>query len=134
MNNNNLIPQAHVLTVDEQSKGGKRSAQVRQERQQLRKVVQDVISGTYTDEDGTILTGSELIGKRLAEVINDVNHKHWFDVIRLIVQITDSDKTEKELELLETQQQQKINNANREEENAEWLDGLSFKNLRLNIE
>lgn len=134
MNNNNLIPQAHKLTVEEQSKGGKRSAEVRAERQQLRKVVQDVISGTYTDEDGTMLTGSELIGKRLAEVINDVNHKHWFDVIRLIVQITDSDKTEKELELLETQQQQKINNANREEENAEWLDGLSIKNLRLNIE
>ena len=134
MNKNNLIPQAHVLTVEEQSKGGKRSAEVRAERQQLRKVVQDVINGTYTEENGEELTGAELIAKRLGEVLNDVNHKHWFDVVQLVVKLTDSDKTEKELELIETKQQHQINKSNRQEEDEEWLDGLSFKNLTLNID
>lgn len=36
MNESNLIPQAHRLTVDEQSKGGVRSGEVRRERKKLR--------------------------------------------------------------------------------------------------
>lgn len=35
-NNDNLIPQAHTLTVDEASKGGIRSGEVRRERKQLK--------------------------------------------------------------------------------------------------
>ena len=35
-NNENLIPQAHVLTVEEQSRAGKRSAEVRRARKTLR--------------------------------------------------------------------------------------------------
>ena len=31
-NNKNLVPQAHVLTVDEQSRGGKQSARKRKEK------------------------------------------------------------------------------------------------------
>ena len=128
MNDNNLIPQAHVLTVEEQSKGGKRSAEVRAQRQQLRNVVQDVINGTYT-EDGEQLTGSELIGKRLAEVLSNTSHRNWFDVVQLVCKLTDSDKTEKELELIETRQQHQIDTVHREEEDEEWLDKLGIKHM-----
>ena len=38
-NKNNLIPQAHVLTVDEQSKGGKKSGEVRRENKMIQEMV-----------------------------------------------------------------------------------------------
>lgn len=40
MNNENLIPQAHVLTVGEQSKGGKASGKARREKKTLRELVE----------------------------------------------------------------------------------------------
>ena len=112
-NSNNLIPQSHELTPEERSKGGRRSAEVRQKRQQLRNIAQAVLNGSYTDEDGQELTGSELITKKLTEVIQDTNHKYFMDVVKLMVQLTDSDKTEKELELSEKQQQSQIDEVER---------------------
>lgn len=43
-NAKNLIPQAHTLTVEEQSKGGIRSAEVRQERKKAREIAEVVLS------------------------------------------------------------------------------------------
>ena len=106
-NNQNLKPQAHVLTAEEQAKGGRRSAEVRQQRQQLRSIAQAVLNGCY-NVDGQEMTGSELITKKLTEVIQDTNHRYFMDVVKLMVQLTDSDKTEKELELSERQQQYQL--------------------------
>jgi hypothetical protein len=40
----NLIPQAHVLTVDDQSKGGKKSAEVRRVRKSFKESFIDELS------------------------------------------------------------------------------------------
>ena len=42
-NEQNLIPQAHVLTVEEQSAGGKKSGQVRREKKTIQKILADLL-------------------------------------------------------------------------------------------
>lgn len=48
-NEQNLIPQAHVLTVEEASKGGKKSAQVRREKKTVQKILNDFLSTSAKD-------------------------------------------------------------------------------------
>lgn len=98
-NSQNLVPKAHTLTVDEQSKGGKRSGEVRRERQRLRGIAQAVLSGTYTDENGEQLTGEQLITKNLIEIISDKNSRYFMDVLKLLISLTNADLTDTECQL-----------------------------------
>ena len=42
-NKDNLIPQAHVLTVEEQSKGGKKSVEARRQKKTVQKILGDFL-------------------------------------------------------------------------------------------
>ena len=48
-NKKNLIPQAHVLTVEEQSKGGKKSVEVRRQKKTVQKILNDFLSTAAKD-------------------------------------------------------------------------------------
>lgn len=48
-NEKNLIPQAHILTVEEQSAGGKKSAQARREKKTIQKILSDLLDGEIKD-------------------------------------------------------------------------------------
>lgn len=48
-NEKNLIPQAHKLTVEEQSAGGKKSAQVRKEKKTIQKILSDLLESDIKD-------------------------------------------------------------------------------------
>ena len=48
-NKENLIPQAHVLTVEEASKGGQKSSQVRREKKTVQKILNDFLSTAAKD-------------------------------------------------------------------------------------
>lgn len=48
-NNKNLKPQAHKLTVEEQSKGGQKSAEVRREKRQLREDMTELLKLPVAD-------------------------------------------------------------------------------------
>lgn len=50
-NKENLIPQAHILTVEEQSKGGKASVESRRERKTFQKLAEAALSAAVQDED-----------------------------------------------------------------------------------
>lgn len=45
----NLIPQAHKLTVEEQSTGGKKSAENKKEQKTVRKLVDDILQKSVTE-------------------------------------------------------------------------------------
>lgn len=51
-NEQNLIPQAHVLTVEEASKGGKASGEARRERKALKEAILAVLSEPVRDKAG----------------------------------------------------------------------------------
>lgn len=48
-NEKNLIPQAHILTVEEQSAGGKKSAEVRREKKTIQKILAELLDGQIKD-------------------------------------------------------------------------------------
>ena len=48
-NEKNLIPQAHILTVEEQSAGGKKSAEVRREKKTVQKILAELLDGQIKD-------------------------------------------------------------------------------------
>lgn len=52
MNNENLIPQAHVLTVEEQSKGGIASGEARRKRKQMRDDLRAMLDSEQKFNDG----------------------------------------------------------------------------------
>ena len=45
-NKDNLIPQAHILTVEEQSRAGKRSGEVRREKAMMKKTLEMMLKET----------------------------------------------------------------------------------------
>lgn len=49
-NEKNLKPQAHTLTVEEQSKGGKKSAQSRKDKKAFKELAKTILSLSTTDE------------------------------------------------------------------------------------
>lgn len=60
-NEQNLVrgDAAHKLTAEEQSMGGKRSAEVRREKRELRKALEILMEQEITDKKGNIKTGTE---------------------------------------------------------------------------
>ena len=48
-NEKTLIPQAHILTVEEQSAGGKKSAEVRREKKTIQKILSELLDGQIKD-------------------------------------------------------------------------------------
>ena len=48
-NENNLIPQAHTLTIEEASKGGQNSGKSRREKKTIQKILADLLDGQIKD-------------------------------------------------------------------------------------
>lgn len=66
-NEQNLIPQAHKLTVEEQSAGGKASGRARAEKRDLRRALEMLLEKEYVDKNGNRATGTEVISAKLFE-------------------------------------------------------------------
>ena len=106
-NSKNLKPQAHKLTVEDQSKGGKKSGEKRRERADLRKMVNDMLCETFTDSNGNKVTGMELLKKTLIINLTDPKSKNWSKALEICIRLTGADLSEtdkkiqeKKLELL----------------------------------
>ena len=94
-NEKNLIPQAHVLTVEELSRGGVNSARARKKRKAFKQVFNELLAGELTPDlaqalnekssalgiDTSQFTVAEYIG--LAQVVKAVSgDTKAFEVIR----------------------------------------------------
>ena len=84
-NEKNLIPQAHELTVEEQSRGGKASGKARREKANLRKMAQAILDGTFTDENGTPFSGVDLVQNGLMANLGNPNGRNWGKAMDIIM-------------------------------------------------
>lgn len=78
--NKNLVrgQDAHKLTAEEASLGGKRSGQARREKADLRKQLQIFLQEEATkDKNGEPLTGAELMVKVAVKEMTKGNSKYW---------------------------------------------------------
>lgn len=63
-NEQNLIPQAHKLSVEEASKGGKASGESRRRRKAFSEAFDMLLQKEFADQDGNVLTGVEAIAAK----------------------------------------------------------------------
>ena len=66
-NQQNLIPEAHKLTLEEQSAGGKASGEARAAKRDLRRALEALLEKDYTDKAGNTLSGAEIIALKQME-------------------------------------------------------------------
>ena len=83
-NTQNLIPQAHKLTLEEQSAGGKASGKARAAKKDLRQALELLLEKEWQDKNGNKLTGTEAITAKLFEQAMKGNIKA-FETIRSTV-------------------------------------------------
>lgn len=67
MNNENLVPQAHVLTLEEQSKGGKASVQSRREKKLMREHLEAALRMEHYDLNGSKTTKAAAVTAALVQ-------------------------------------------------------------------
>ena len=79
----NLIPQAHVLTLEEQSAGGKKSGEVRKERATMKKVLEDMLKETNT----TGLTYQQLATLGLIKGATKGNAQNYKTIIEMLGEV-----------------------------------------------
>lgn len=68
-NEQNLVrgDQAHKLTAEEASKGGKASAEARRKKRDLRRALEMLLEKEFTDKSGNVATGAEAVTAKLFE-------------------------------------------------------------------
>ena len=76
-NEQNLKPQAHTLTVDEQSKGGQKSGEARRAKKSLREAMQILMDADLTGKDGKTMTGTEAMAAKVFQAALKGDWKAW---------------------------------------------------------
>lgn len=67
-NEQNLIPEAHKLTLEEQSAGGKASGEARRQKRDLRRALEILLEKTVSkDKDGKEISGAEAMALKQFE-------------------------------------------------------------------
>lgn len=80
-NEQNLIPQAHKLTVEEQSQGGKASAEARRRKRDLRLALEALLEKEFKGKNNELLSGAEALAVKQFEKALKGDTKA-FEVIR----------------------------------------------------
>lgn len=106
MNDENLIPNSKRSPKEVREngrKGGLASGRSRREKSNLRKAMQALLDGTYNNADGTTMTGTEAITNVIMRQALDPESKNWGKANDLILTLTNSGKSEEELDMMKAQ-------------------------------
>lgn len=77
-NEQNLIPEAHKLTVEEQSAGGKASGEARRRKKQLREILDELMERKAgKDSDGNEITTAEAMAIQAVKAAMNGDWKAW---------------------------------------------------------
>lgn len=76
-NEQNLVrgDAAHKLTVEEASRGGKASVEARRRKRDLRKALEILLEKDFTDKNGKVACGAEVLATKLFETAMKGNVK-----------------------------------------------------------
>lgn len=115
-NEKNLIPQAHILTTEEKSAGGKKSAQVRREKRTIQKILGELLDGEIKGNPHF-----ETLARKLG-IESDKSVKDVFAMVCLLNSVKKGDLSdlEKLAKLLGEEKTQEGNNGILDDL-AEWL-------------
>lgn len=80
-NEQNLIPGAHKLTLEEQSAGGKASGRARRKKKLMREAFEELLSREYHDQAGNVLDGTSALAAKVFKQAMDGDLKA-FEIVR----------------------------------------------------
>lgn len=80
-NEQNLIPQAHKITVEEASRGGRKSGESRRRKKLMREAFEELLSRDYHDQAGNVLDGTSALAAKVFKQAMDGDLKA-FEIIR----------------------------------------------------
>lgn len=106
MNDENLIQNKQTTPKERREnarKAGKASARSRKAKSDLRKAMQALLDGTYKNADGTSMTGHEAIASTILHEALNADSKNWGKANDYIMQMTNSLKSDEELEMMKAQ-------------------------------
>ena len=92
-NEQNLIPGAHRLTVEEQSKGGEASGKERRRKANLRRAAKELLEGVYPDRNGEERTGEELVMLAVFANATEPASRNWAPAIAAIMELMGEKQT-----------------------------------------
>lgn len=84
-NNGNLKPQAHVLTVEEQSAGGKASGETRRKKANLKKAMEQILTSEF-EVNSKKYTGEEMLTLNMFQIATSKKHKQSVQAYKAIMQ------------------------------------------------
>lgn len=87
--------------VENGRKGGIASGKSRKKNKDMREVLQKLMDGTYSEEDGKKLSGMDVVMTSLFSIAADPNHKQCIQAIRLIREILGEDVSPEQTKLIE---------------------------------
>lgn len=87
-NEQNLRPSEYKLSQEEAKKGGVASGKARREKANLRKMAQEVLDGTFTDNNGKEVTGTELVIRGLVQNLAKPGTRNWGKAMDLLITLT----------------------------------------------
>ena len=70
-NPQNLVPQAHKLTVEEASKGGKASGEARKRKKLMREALEELLMRDYHDRQGNTQDGTTVLMTKTFQMAMD---------------------------------------------------------------
>lgn len=105
-NEQNLIPQAHVLSVEEASSGGKKSGKVRRNKadfqQMARWALEMKTTATLNGKKQNITQAQAIILNLLQKAMNK-DDKQCIEATKLLISLSGANKSESEKKVLEAQ-------------------------------
>ena len=88
MNEKNLIPGQHKLTVEEQSAGGRKSGKARSKKADIKATVQDILNDEYREKNsGRKLSGVAVLVLNLFQIAADPKNKQCITAMKMIFDI-----------------------------------------------
>ena len=82
-------------------KGGKASGASKAKKKNMREALDALLNGTYTEPDGSELTGMEKLMATLFKIATDPDHKQCIQALRLIREMLGEDITPEQIRLLD---------------------------------
>lgn len=103
-NEQNLKPPSTSEARERGKKGGVNSGKARKRKADLRKIAQQVLDGTYTDNNtGAQMTGEELVLNGIVANLADPKCKNWGKAMNLLVELLGADKSREEKQQIKAQ-------------------------------
>ena len=94
--NPGLAAAVHKLTDEDRRKGGRNAAPTRKRNNDIRRAVQQILKGTYKDDDGNEISGADKVAIAMFMIAVDTDNRNAVAAAKFLVDVTWQNKSPEE--------------------------------------